>query len=297
MKRPLAAAALAVLVPLGALAQTDYLAQSDSLSHAEQNTQSFALLSGVLPTVASDQDRAEIYWRLSRDTLHEADYRQAMGASKAELLARYKKGEGFADQCIAADPSNPHGYFWKASNLGRWGQTRGVLASLNLVDPIRKLAEKAVSLDPTYGDPWFLLGQLYEQVPQFLSYGNVQWAVSLGRKAVDARTDEVERGVEKDVPLDYYVQLARHLAKRNWSESKRAQEQPIEAQKFASIQDVAEKNDYYEGSVQIPDLSDRDEAKQIDRFVISQVQAISNPTPAQTQDLDHARSDLASLGG
>jgi tetratricopeptide (TPR) repeat protein len=294
MKKAVFLAVFLILVFPRLFAQTDYLKTSDKLSFEDKNQASMDLLLQKLPTVKDPKQQAEIYLRLSRDTLHATDDMKSQGASGQTLLDQYLKGESYADKAIELDPSNAKGYYWKASNIGRWGQTRGILASLFKADPMRKLLEQSARLDPTQGDPWFVLGQLYEQVPGFpISFGNVAYAVSLGRKAVDARKAELARGVVPDVPYDYYIQLARHLAKRNWSESKRARARAGEAQRYRDATDVVEKNFYYEGALQIPAVSDRQEATQIDERVVQQMEAIPNRSVSQNRDLKNAKDDLA----
>jgi hypothetical protein len=59
---------------------------------------------------------------------------------------------------------------------------------------------------------------------------------------VPSYTVEVSRGEESRVPLDYFIQLARHLAKRNWSDKKRSQEQANEARRFNATSDPVEKS-------------------------------------------------------
>jgi len=71
-----------------------YLEQSDELTFADRNAESFALLIAELPNAASDQERAEICWRLSMDTLLDADNLCAAGtASSDSLRLRYAEGE------------------------------------------------------------------------------------------------------------------------------------------------------------------------------------------------------------
>ena len=54
-----------------------------------------------------------------------------------------------------------------------------------------------------------VLGQLYERAPGWpLSFGDVVWAVSLGRKAIDAGKAALSEGAEGDVPLDYSTSTA-----------------------------------------------------------------------------------------
>jgi hypothetical protein len=297
MKKLLASWVFFMLILSVVSAIPDYLQRSDDLSFADRHMESFNLLIEMLPTATTDQQRAEIYWRLSRDTLLDTDNRRSEALSTELLISLYKKGEAYADQAIALDPDNAKGYFLKACNIGRWGQAPGAHITLSQVDLMRKLLVKAAWADPYAGDPWFVLGQLYEQVPGWpFSFGSAEWAVSLGRKALDARKLEVFVGAARDVPFDYSVQLARHLSKRNWSSAKRAHEQPNEARKFFSTTDPIEKNFYYEGIVHIPPISDRAEARLLCMYVISELQGVSERTQNENTDFKNAQSTLAGLG-
>lgn len=297
MKRALAFAAFLFLTIGSLFAIPDYLKKSDDFDFNDQNMASFNLLMGVLPTLTTDKERAEIYWRLARDVLSDADDQKTAGASSGTLLTLYQKGEAYADQAIAADATNPKGYYWKASNIGRWGQTKGILSSLAKAGPMRALLEKSGRLNPGQGDVWFVLGQLYEQVPTVISFGNAVWAVSLGRKGLDARKAEVAAGIERDIPADYYVQLARHLVKRDWSAARRVQEHGGQAQRFNSISDVIDKNNYYEGSLELASVSDKDEARLLLRQVIGQLQGKANRSQKDNSDLKNANDTLTSIGG
>jgi len=278
-------------------AQPDYLKRADDLSFANGNMESFSLLMEALPTARTDQERAEIYWRLSRDTILDADIRRYAGASIGSLLPLYKKGEDLADKAISFGPSNPMGYYLKACNIGRHEQAYQTYASLSQAELMRTLLIKAAQADPRLSGPWYVLGQLYEQVPGWpLSFGNAAWAVSLGRKALDAAAAQVSNGIEREVPLDYSIQLARQLAKRDWSSEKRAQEHANEAQKFAATSDPVERNFFYEGIVSIPQISDRAEGRQLCQSVISKLQSVSRLTLSQQNDLKNAQETLADLG-
>ncbi len=289
MKKPLAVCALLMLsLPLiPALPQ--YLERSDALSLADRNMESLNLLTEMLPTVKSDQERAEIYWRLSRDTIIDTDNRRYAGESIETLLSLYEKGESYADQSIALDPNNLKGYYLKACNIGRRENARGTLASLSQADLMRRLLVKVAQAEPQAAGPWYVLSQLYAQAPGWpVSFGNPVWAVSLGRKALDA---------ESDAPLDYSIQLARHLLKRDWSSAKRAQEQANEARMFHAASDPVERYFYYEGIAQIPPISDRAEALQLCQFVIAQLQGLASLTPSQNADLTNAQECIGVYSG
>jgi len=275
----------------------DYLQRSDELSFADKNNESVDLLLDMLPTAKTGQEQVEIYWRLSRDTFLDVDNRRFASASADLLLSLYRKAESYADQVIALDPNNPQAFFWKASSIGREGQAGGGHPSLSQADTMRKLLTRAVQLDPHLSGPWFVLGQLYEQVPGWpISFGNAEGAVSLGRKSLDVGQEEVSRGAQPIVPFDYSVQLARHLSKRNWSNEKRSHEQADEARKFNATNDLVEKSFSYEGIIQIPQISDRAEARELCQFVISQLEDVSSRTPGQERDLKSAQETLAALG-
>src|SRR5208337_2156133 len=151
---------LALSLPLPA--QPDYLERSDDLNFASANAESSQLLMEMLPSAQTDQERAQIYWRLSRDTIMGTDIRRYTGETFDSLLPFYKKGESYADSAIARDPKNPMGYYLKACNIGRQVQAH---ATLSLVESMRTLLMTAAALDPQLSGPWYVLGQLYEQVP------------------------------------------------------------------------------------------------------------------------------------
>jgi len=296
IKKLLAVGALLILTLPLLYAQPDYLQRSDDLSFAEKNMESYHLLVEMLPAAATGQERADICWRLSRDILLDTDNRHCEGASAALLVSLYKEGESWADHAIACDPNNPLGYYLKASNIARQGQARGN-PSLAQVDAMRTLLVKAVQLNPRVSGPWYVLGQLYEQVPGWpVSFGNAEGSVSLGRKALDAGAAELSAGLIHFVPPDYSIQLARHLARRNWSSEKRFREQEAAARKFNETTDPVERNFYYEGTVQIPPISDRAEARQLCQSVLMQLQRIPGRTPSQNTDFRNAQETLAALG-
>lgn len=57
--------------------------------------------------------------------------------------------------------------FWRVSNLGRWGETRGVLKSLFLLDDIKSGYQKVVELDPKNVDALLALAIIDVRVPGF----------------------------------------------------------------------------------------------------------------------------------
>ena len=188
---------LLVFFPLGFAYADDSPAadQADSLNDKGMYAEAGSLLKAALPDAPGGKERAELYWRAARETLELGDAAEADKKPQADILALFTEGEGYADKAIAADPQNDQGYFWKSANMGRWGQVKGILDSLSKAAPMRDLLVKEISLNPERSEPYFVLGQLFREVPGWpVSFGNTDAAVSLGRKAVEMRQAQVQHG-------------------------------------------------------------------------------------------------------
>ncbi len=289
---------IAVFVCAAAVAFTqtsDLLERADALDKTEDHRGVIALLRPALNTATSRSDRAEINWRLARATLGYADQRKDAGADSRELLAMYEEGEAFADAAIEFNPQNPLGYYWKSSNIGRWGQTRGVLNSLAKAPEMRDLLAKALTMDPEHGDSYFVLGQLYAAVPRLISFGNNDYAVSLSRKSVEINERLVASGERDEPSYGFYLKLADHLYQRNWNEAKRAREQESKRRNLSSASSPLERGWYFEGTATIPAMSDRAEARVILTDLIARLERKPSRTPSQTRDLREARELLEKL--
>ena len=202
------------------------LDQIDDLDEAGRHADALALLERSLPDARSDAERAELHWRAARVHVGMGDDLLERGATEAELLALFEEGEAHADQAIAAAPDLHLGYYWKSASIGKWGQTRGVLNALGAAGRMRQLLREVIDRAPEFAPTYYVLGSMYEQLPGFpLSFGNTDWAVSFGRRAIDLREADLESGEVEEVRPDYYTELAKHLHKRNWSQARREREQ------------------------------------------------------------------------
>lgn len=258
-------AVLVVLIVAGALWAAVDLSQADSLYQLDKPAECKAELERQLAGASDASERAEVLWRLARvqvtlgDDLDQDD--------KAGRFAAYELGQEYAEKSIAEKPS-PMGYLWKASNIGRWGQTKGPLNSLSKAKPmladIRVLVDDFNCLDSS--EAWYVLASLYDQLPgKPISFGDSQYAISFARAAVDTIPSEV-------VYPGTYQALAEMLWKRNWSMSKRITEITKKQDKWNKGGSTNfDKYIYYEGkggpsaqpfysSVQLSQMSDRQEA-------------------------------------
>jgi hypothetical protein len=281
------------LLPL-ALAVADTVAitaQADGLNDAGKYLEARTL---VLDAAAGADaaGKAELFWRAARETLELGDIAEKAGKPQADVLAFFTEGQGYADKAIAADPGNDLAYYWKSANIGRWGQVRGVLDSLMKAQPMKDLLVKDLSINPERSDAYFVLGQLYRELPGLISFGDIAAAASLGRKAVDLRQAQVQAGTEKEIQYNFSTELAKTLWKRNWSAAARVKELAGRKARAASAATPLDKGAYYEATLTLKDVSDRDEAKGLVQWVVAQLGGLGDLSAGQKKDLQKARDVL-----
>jgi len=282
------------LAPLCVFAAvTDTLAKVDALHDQGKYEEARAIALDAVGS-ASAAEKAELYWRASRETVELGDAAEDNKAAKDAILKIFEQGEKYADMAIAADPQNNLGYYWKSSNIGRWGQVKGILNSLAKAAPMRELLVKDLSLDPDHPDAYHVLGALYRELPGSpLSFGSSDAAVSLGRMAVDLRAKAVREGIEKDINYNIHLYLAKSLWKRNLSAEKRAAAQAKKLAAYQAAKTPLEKGSAYEGTLTLKNASDREEAREIVNWIIAELSKIAGRTAGQDSDLVDARETLA----
>jgi hypothetical protein len=241
-----------------------------------------------MSSARNDRERAEVLWRLSRATLSVGETLDDAGAPEEDLLARYEQGEQYGIEAVEADPTNHLGYYWQSANIGRWGQTKGIVNSLFKAGPMRDLLRTAVEVEPDHAGSYYVLGQLYSEVPGLISFGNVDYAVGLARKSIDLHEAELRSGEADEREHDYYIQLANHLIKRDWNSRKRAREQSSQEEEYREASDSLERGWYYEGTVSIPEKSDVEEAEEILDEMIASLRSIQEPSDAHQRQLERA---------
>lgn len=287
--------ALLLVVPLSFSAAdvSKVVADADAMHNQGAYAEAVKLLLDSIPSASGGREQAELYWRAARETLELGDLAEKAGKPQADVLAVFTEGQGYAEKAIASDPQNDLGYYWKSANIGRWGQVKGVLNALSMSGPMRDLLVKELSLNPDRTDAYYVLGELYRELPGWpVSFGNVDAAVSLGRKAVEARQAQVENGVEKELVYNFYTELAKTLQKRNWSAATRAAEQKNKASRLASAATPLDRGSLYEATISLQDVSDRDEARALVQWVVGELQKAPFITAPQKKDLQKAKDVL-----
>lgn len=271
--------------------------QTDELYKAEQHEEAAETLEKAEELVSSNAEKAELYWRLSRTTLNLADEAERNGASADQLLEEFEKGEALANQALEYDDDNHHAYYWRGSNIGRWGQTKGVLNSLMKAGPMRDDIERAVRSDSAHADSFYVLGMLYASVPKLISFGNIDYAVSYSRRAIDAyRGDKTK--------YSYYLKLGDHLYQRDWNSRKRQKEARKMADDFSEATDPVERYKYFTAAFDpaksqpysrsgVEGMSDREEARAIMEWIVDELNGKSTLLPSEKDNLEDAQAFLS----
>ena len=263
MKRVYMIFCVLTMAAVGVFPQSKALDEADRLYDLGRHDEVKAFLLKELDHTTNRNDKFEMEWRIARATMEIGNEKEDQGLGKGELMEHFKEGVSWAEKAIATDSKNPKGYFWKSANLGRWGEVKGILESLNMAKEMRGLLETSITLDPEFSLGWHVLGILYERVPGGISFGDKDFAVSLGRKAIDTHEKAVQSGKEEKIDYSFYIELAKHLDKRNWNQKKRERNKDKIQAKFRSASDSFTKNCYYEASVTLKKMNDREEARQL----------------------------------
>jgi tetratricopeptide (TPR) repeat protein len=120
--------------------------------------------------------------------LSEINYWFGETADPEDKMAFYQEGVDCGETAVEIDEDSVEGNFWLAVNNGSYGQEKGIMKSLSLIQPIKTHAERVIELDETYfyGGPWRVLGRLYCKAPGFpISIGNVKKGVECLERAVE----------------------------------------------------------------------------------------------------------------
>lgn len=104
-----------------------------------------------------------------------------------DKLAFFEEGVDCGKTGVEIDENSVEANFWLAVNYGAFGQEKGIMQSLSLINPIKEQAEKVIKLDESYfyGGAWRVLGRLYHKAPGFpFSIGSTKKAIECLEKAV-----------------------------------------------------------------------------------------------------------------
>lgn len=184
-KRAFMAGVVAVFGFLAAAAAGDPRTRADALWAAREDLskakEAIAASEDVVKTAPMDFDSL---LRLSR--LHYWIGQNIERSAPKDALAHYGKGKEYGRRAADAAPSKAGGYFFEAANLARENNLKGTFTNLFGIREVRKLNEKAASLEPGYfsGGPDRFFCAYYARLPGLFG-GSISMAIEHGRRAVE----------------------------------------------------------------------------------------------------------------
>jgi tetratricopeptide (TPR) repeat protein len=245
--------------------------QVDDLYFVDEIAQTKSILDSQLNAATNNKDKAEIYWRLARVQVNLGDKAEG-DSNKLEI---YDLGLEYANKSIELF-NNPLAHLWKSSNVGRIGQTKGILKSLSAAndmrDDLRIIFDEFNDLENS--EAWYVLGMLYNTVPGgFISFGNNNYGISYYRRAIDTIPSNV-------IYPNHFKETAIVLYDRNWNKNKRTKEfkslnsdwkkesKPYDKYAYYEGMDSGKNTPYY-SSVPINKMSDRQEAVMLLNYAVA----------------------------
>jgi tetratricopeptide (TPR) repeat protein len=119
-------------------------------------------------------------WKITRSF-----YWLGSHSPKEKRIVIFEEGISFAKMAVELNPQSVGGHFWLGVSYGLYGEERGILKSLSLIDPIKEQMQEVLRLDPAYQDGGAdrVLGRLYFKVPGLLG-GSKRQSVEHLKKAI-----------------------------------------------------------------------------------------------------------------
>ncbi|MGD8535712.1 MAG: hypothetical protein PVF66_07680, partial [Candidatus Aminicenantes bacterium] len=118
-----------------------------------------------LQALEKAENKYEPLWKLTRILYYVGDNTE----TKKEKKLIFKSAIEYAKQAVELEPEKPDAYYWLGVAYGVYGEARGVLKSLFLVDDIKEAMRKVIEIDQSYeeGGPDRVLGRVFFKVPGF----------------------------------------------------------------------------------------------------------------------------------
>ena len=125
--------------------------------------ESAAILEGILE---SDPENVRALFELSKVCYQLGDRAE----DKGDKIDYYDKGRDLGSEAAELDDESPDAHFWYMVNVGRIGQTKGVLNSLFLVPTVKSEISKVLELDPQHTGALNAQAMLYYELPGYRSW-------------------------------------------------------------------------------------------------------------------------------
>lgn len=225
MSRRLAGLALVLLTTSSAVAAESPVEAARSLiARYDQDPARIDRARDLLESAVKRDRQVDAMILLSRVYFLYGDVRAQGAAAKLEA---YERGREIGQQAVELAPRNAHAHLWYATNMGRWGQTKGVLRSLFLLPTMRAELATIFELDPRLPGAYALAGNVLMEVPALLGGDRVK------------AEERFKKGLELDPGFTAIrVDLARlYIATGRRDEARRELERVLEEHAPTSLAD------------------------------------------------------------
>ncbi|MDH4210952.1 MAG: hypothetical protein OEV79_05845 [candidate division WOR-3 bacterium] len=166
-------------------------------------SKSASILEGI---VESDPKNVRALYELSKVCFFLGDEAEEKDAK----LKLFYKGRDYGESAIELDEESPDAHFWYMVNVGRVGQTKGVLNSLVLVPTVREEINTVLELDPKHTGALDAQAMLYYELPGLLG-GNLNKSIESLDKAI---------ALDSNYTL-LYVDMAKvYIKKKNYEKAR-----------------------------------------------------------------------------
>jgi len=166
-------------------------------------SKSASILEGV---IESDPKNVRALYEMSKVCFFLGD---DAGEKNAKLEYFYR-GRDYGESAIEIEGDSPDAHFWYMVNVGRVGQTKGVLNSLVLVPTVREEINKVIELDPEHTGALDAQAMLYYELPGLLG-GNLNKSIESLDKAI---------ALDSNYTL-LYVDMAKvYIKKKNYEKAR-----------------------------------------------------------------------------
>ncbi len=178
MKRNLALGLIALVAATGLFAQdfSSLDALHDERKFAEE-------LAGLNKLYSAADPQAAVVYRLIRNIQEIAT--QMPEDRKNEKLSKYDEAINFGKPLLETSKGSARDraqvYYWYGVAMGQKGSTMGVLNALFMTGDMRSNCDKALAIDPTFPDPYFLKAKVDDAVPSFAGGDKTRMGVLFAR--------------------------------------------------------------------------------------------------------------------
>jgi tetratricopeptide (TPR) repeat protein len=119
----------------------------------------------LLEAALTTERRVDTMVALARVCLLEGDVR---ARSRDAKLAAYERGREIGQRAIELAPKNEEAHLWYVANVGRWGQTKGVMRSLFLLPTVRQELDVIFTINPRSAPGHAIAGSVLFELPSLL---------------------------------------------------------------------------------------------------------------------------------